>query len=334
VQSAWQLGVYRFLLGAGEGGCFPGVTKGVTEWFPKRERALAIGIAIGGASLGGFVAPPLTAWLVGLGGWRLAFLVSGLAGALWVAAWWVFYDTPGRSRWVTDEEQVLIAAGQDEGPGAAKAPAEPLRELLSRRDVWGLAAMRFLFDPVFYLYMFWIPEYLNRERGLDIKAIGGLANLPFLALGISNIVGGWASDRLIARGVPALRARKLVMTGAAILTMASSLVATSRTAGMAVALMSVLMFAHGFWITNYVTVISETFDRRSVATVMGLAGLVGTLGGAMANTIIGWVSERYSYLPIWIASGLLYPAALVVLLLTVGRARAKPARPDGGLEEF
>jgi ACS family hexuronate transporter-like MFS transporter len=314
-RSAMQLGVFRFVLGAGEGGCFPGVAKGATEWFPQRERALAIGIAIGGASLGGVAAPPLTVWIVAMAGWRGAFLATGLIGALWVVAWWILYHAPGRSPLVTDEERALIEAGNRSAHVSADAPS--VVELLGRKEVWGMAGMRFIFDPVFYLYMFWIPQYLSQDRGLSLAEIGRLTWIPFLALGVSNVVGGWLSDRLIAGGMSSLKARKLVMAGAALLTISSSTAASAGSVAVAIAIMSLLMFAHGFWITNYVTVISEVFDRRSVATVMGLTGMVGTLGGMTANTAIGFVADHFGFLPVWIASGCLYPLALVVLLITV-----------------
>lgn len=319
-QNALHLGFFRFVLGAGEGGCFPGVAKGATEWFPKRERALAIGIAIGGASLGGVVAPPMTKWLVYAVGWRGTFLATGLFGAVWVALWWIFYRSPARSPFLTAEERRKIETPAETASSPA-APATPLVELLWRRDVWGLALMRLLFDPVFYFYMFWIPKYLNQERGLSLSEIGNLAGIPFLALGVSNILGGWLSDKLIAAGMPSGTARKLVMGAAAALTVSSSLAAFASSAGAAVAMMSVLMFAHGFWITNYVTVISETFDKSSVATVMGIAGMVGAIGGMAANTVIGAVADRFSFLPIWIASGCLYPLAFAVLLMSL-RPRA------------
>jgi len=328
-RNALELGLFRFMLGAGEGGCFPGVTKGATEWFPHRQRALGIGIAIGGSAVGGVVAPPMTVWLVGLMGWRGAFLVTGLIGATWVALWWIFYHAPADSPFLTDEERDLIqppcvADGSARGAVAPQSPPPSVLELLGRRDVWGLSLMRFLVDPVFYFYMFWIPKYLAQERGLSLEEIGRLTWIPFLALGVSNILGGWVSDRLISAGFPAGTARKLVMAAAAGLTVVSSAAAFAGSAMAAVAIMALLMFAHGFWITNYVTVISEIYHKNAVATVMGLSGMVGTVGGMLANTTIGWVADRYSFLPIWIASGCMYPLALAVFLLVV----RSPRRPS------
>lgn len=301
-QNAFQLGFFRFVLGVGEGGCFPGAAKGVAEWFPQRERALAMGIAIGGASLGAVVAPPLTVWLAKLVGWRGVFWATGLMGAAWVVGWWML------SRGAT---------ATTEGPAPVERPS--LMTLMRRGDVWGLALMRFIFDPVFYFYMFWIPKYLYQERGVSQQQIGDLVWIPFLALGISNAAGGWVSDRLIRAGLPALTARKAIMAAAALVTIASSLAGQVKTVPMALAMMSLLMFAHGFWITNYVTLISDRFPKNAVGTVMGFAGTVGALGGILANTGTGWIVDKFSYGPLWLASGVMYPLAFVVLLATIRR---------------
>lgn len=146
-----QLGFYRFLLGFGEGACFPGVAKVASEWFPAKERALAVGIAIGGASLGGVLAPPLTIWLVGLFGWRGAFWATGILGALWVGCWFLFYYAPSKSPHITDEEKGLLQTDVEHShANVADEPVESLGQLFRRRDVQGLALARFLFDPVFY----------------------------------------------------------------------------------------------------------------------------------------------------------------------------------------
>lgn len=326
-RTPFQLGVFRFFLGFGEGACFPGAAKAATEWFPAKERARAVGIAIGGASLGGVLAPPLTVWLVGLCGWRGAFVVTGILGFLWVGLWFLFYHSPSKSPYVMPEEKQLVETEHAPEPVAAALPSpEPTpvesTPLFLRKDVIGLALARFLFDPVFYFYMFWIPKYLHQERGLSLEMIGALTWIPFFALGVSNILGGFASDRLVAAGFPASQARKGVMAVAALLTVSSGLAAFATSPYTAIAMMSLLMFAHGFWITNYVTIIGDTFEKNRVATVMGFTGMVGTIGGMSANTAIGFVVDRFSFLPVWIASGCLYPLALVVLLLLVRKKHA------------
>jgi len=308
VRNALELGLCRFLLGVGEGGCFPGAAKGVAEWFPSHERALAMGVAIGGASLGAVVAPPLTVWLAKLVGWRGVFVSTGLIGAAWVVGWWWL------SRGVVSQPPAA-ARSTPQVPAPETRPA--LLTLLGRLDVWGLALVRFICDPVFYFYMFWIPKYLSAERGASQQQIGDLTWIPFLALGVSNALGGWASDRLLRRGLRALTARRLIMLGAALLTLASSFTGQVKSVELALAMMSLLMFAHGFWITNYVTLIGDRFPQGAVGTVMGFAGTVGALGAILANTSTGWIVDRFSYGPLWLASGFMYPLAFGVLVATV-----------------
>ncbi|MHB8902907.1 MAG: MFS transporter, partial [Thermoguttaceae bacterium] len=310
VQNAVQLASFRFLLGMGEGGCFPGAAKGVAEWFPQRQRALAMGVAIGGSALGAVVAPPLTVWLARALGWRGVFVVTGLIGAGWVALWWLL------------SARVETLHEQSAEPETQKSDTEqvPFVALLARADTWGLALMRFIVDPVFYFYMFWIPKYLSQERGVSLEQIGQVTWIPFLALGVSNIAGGWVSDRMIRSGLPALTARRWIMAAAAALTLSSSLAGRTETLAMAIAMMSLLMLAHGFWITNYVTVISERFPKSAVGTVMGFTGAIGAVGGMLANTAIGRCVDRFSYGPVWMLSGFMYPLAFVVLMTTVRSA--------------
>lgn len=318
VQGVGQLGTFRFLLGVGEGGCFPGAAKGVAEWFSQRERAMAMGVAIGGASLGAVVAPPMTVWLADLFGWRGVFLTTGLIGAAWVLAWWMM--TGG-----------TVGRGPPAGAAANRAQARPrgpedrprFLALMGRVDVWGFAIVRFIVDPVFYFYMFWIPKYLSEERGISQQAIGALSWIPFLALGISNVAGGWLSDRMVRGGFSAHAARKWIMAAAALLTVASGFAGRVKGLEMALAMMSLLMFAHGFWVTNYVTLIGDRFPKGAVGTVMGFSGAIGALGGMFANTAIGLVVDRFSYAPIWIVSGLMYPAAFVVLVATIRGSKGK-----------
>ena len=315
VQNATQLGLARGLLGIGEGGCFPGAAKGVGEWFPPRERALAMGIAIGGASLGAVAAPPLTVWLAEVFGWRGVFITTGLLGASWVIIWCLL------SRRVSGQPR----GNQNKAPSipgaspAVNVPAKhPTLTLLMRRsDFWGLAVVRFIVDPVFYFYMFWIPKYLSQERGASQLAIGALSWIPFLALGISNVSGGWSSDALVRLGWPAFNARRLIMGLAALLTIASSFAGLVGSVNLALGMMALLMFAHGFWITNYVTLISERFPPSAVGTVMGFSGAIGAVGGMLANTAIGAVVDRFSYAPVWLVSGCMYPMAFGVLMLTI-----------------
>jgi len=326
--SALSLGFFRFLLGVGEGGCFPGATKAALEWFPRRERALAVGLANGGSAFGAVVAPPLAVCVSLHFGWRAAFLATGGLDLLWLAAWLFFFRLPRESRFVSAEELQYITESGDGAAGEAMkapgAPAEPLiswAKLLRLKEVWGFALARFLLDPVFYFYMFWIPQYLSQTRHIPIAAIGKLMWIPFLTLGVSNFIAGWTSDRLVRAGWSVNAARKTLLGFGAFLTPFSILCIFAPSAQAAIALMSVLMFAHGFWITNYMTLIGDLFPVKVVGSVVGLSGSAGGVGGILSSLIIGVVVLHGSYSPLFVACGLLYPLGFAVILLAIRSVR-------------
>ena len=314
-QNALHLGVTRFFLGMGDGGCFPGAAKGVTEWFPQKQRAMAMGIAIGGAALGAVIAPPLTVYLTSSFGWRGTFVATGIIGGIWVLVWLIFFHKPDKSPFITKKELALIE--KDKIEKFDKPPKIPIKLILKVRQSWGLITIRFLLDPVFYFFMFWIPKYLSQERGISFERIGELFWIPFLALGISNMIGGWLSDRLIKSGMSANRARKSIMGLAAALTMVVPLTAIVGRVEIAILFMSLFMFAHGFWITNYITIISELFGKHATSTVVGLSGTAGAIAGMLLNPLIGKIVESYSYLPMWVVSGIMYPLGFIILLITI-----------------
>jgi ACS family hexuronate transporter-like MFS transporter len=317
VQSGPQLSAFRFLLGMGEGGCFPGAAKGVLEWFPKRERSLAMGVATtGGSAFGAVLAPPLIVLASRLSGWRGAFIVTGMVGVAWVAAWLLLFRRPEESRLVNEAERRLILGDRETVQSGSQKPF-PFGALLRRADVWGFLTTRFLLDPVFYFYMFWIPQYLHQERGASLDEIGSLSWIPFLTLGISSLLGGSLSDKLVRRGWPAGRTRKTIMAGAAFLTPVSILALYAPSSFWAVSLLGVLMFAHGFWMTNYMTLIGDIFPARTVATLVGLSGTFGGIGGFLSSIAIGRIIEVYSFAPVFIVCGLLYPIGLAIILATV-----------------
>lgn len=296
------LGVSRFFLGAGEGACFPAATKGAVEWAPPHQRALAIGFANGGSAFGAVLAPPLTVWWTSLFGWRGAFLATALLGMLWLIAW------------------QLAFRGLPASAGAPPSRASGgFRALLARPEMRRFMIARFFFDPVFYFYMFWIPQYLSRERGLSLSEIGNLTWIPFFALGVTNIAAGRVSDILVRRGLAPARARLTMMLAAAVLTPASWLASTAGSAGAAIALMSVLMFAHGIWIANYITLIGDTVPAAEVGAAVGLTGTCGGVAGMLSNLVVGPVVDHAGFGPVFLVSALLYPAAW--LILTAGRGR-------------
>jgi ACS family hexuronate transporter-like MFS transporter len=191
-----------------------------------------------------------------------------------------------------------------------------------------LLMARFCFDPVFYFYMFWIPQYLARERGLSLAQIGSLTWIPFLALGVTNIAAGRLSDLLVQRGWRPRRARLTLMLIAALLTPASWLAALAGTPGTAIALMSVLMFAHGIWIANFITLIGDTVAADEVGTAVGLTGTSGGVAGMLSSLAVGAVVDRFSFAPAFFVSAVLYPLAWLIL---VTRGRMPAAARDGVL---
>jgi ACS family hexuronate transporter-like MFS transporter len=298
VYGAVGLGVARFFLGIGEGACFPGVTKGAVEWFPIEQRGVAIGIAIGGSSFGAALAPPLTSWITSLFGWRGAFLSTGTLGMIWVAVWL------GVCRRVSTE-----------GTAAPAADAIPIASLLRRPDVWRVLGARSVFDPVFYFFMFWIPQYLARERGFSLKQIGAWFWVPFLVLGLSNILSGRLSDALVSRGWAPSRARSVLLTVAAFGMTAIWLTPAAPSVKWAIAAMSAVMAAHGLWITNFLGLLSDRFPAGAIATVTGLTGTSGGLTGALSGLCIGPVVDRYGFRPVFLAAGVAYLFALLLLPL-------------------
>jgi ACS family hexuronate transporter-like MFS transporter len=291
------LGAARLLLGAGEGPAIPGAIKGAVEWMDPRRRGLAVGLATSGASLGSMIAPPLVVWTASHLGWRGAFAATAALGAIWLTAWLLaFRGLP------------VTAASP-----ATLRPNSRWRPLLARPEVRRLLAARFCFDPVYYFYMFWIPQYLSKERGMSLAAIGALIWIPFVALEIANLAAGQASDLCVARGWPRRRARMTLMLVAALLTPASFFVALAGTPAFAIALMAVLMFAHGIWITNFMTLIGDTVDSDDVATTVGLTGFCGGIAGMLSNLVIGPVVDHWSFTPIFLVSAVVYPLAWLIL---------------------
>jgi ACS family hexuronate transporter-like MFS transporter len=292
-----SLGLARFFLGVGEGPAIPGAIKGAVEWMDPKRRGIAVGLATSGAAVGSVVAPPLTVWTAQHLGWRGAFAATAALGAAWLLAW------------------VLAFRGLPHA--ATMAPKDRAtsswRALVARPEVRRLLAARFCFDPVFYFYMFWIPQYLSKERGMSLTAIGALIWIPFVALEIANIGAGQASDMIVARGWPRRRARLTLMLIAALLTPASFFAALAGTPTVAIALMSVLMFAHGIWITNFMTLVGDTVDSGDVATTVGLTGFCGGIAGMLSNLVIGPVVDHYSFTPIFLASAVVYPLAWLIL---------------------
>jgi MFS transporter, ACS family, hexuronate transporter len=314
--SVLQFGAFRFLLGVGEGGAFPGAIKAVTDWVPKRKQALANGIAIGGSALGAVIAPPLCVYLMVKIGWRGVFLITSAIGFIWVLGW-LIVTRRGKEQLIDSTKNQIVtesAVNKNINKGT-------LIKILRVREVWVFIAMRFLLDPILYFYMFWIPKYLNETRGLSIAGIGNLFWIPFLALGISNILGGWISDMIFLKTSDLNIARRTVMGAAAILMLPVLLVKIAPTAGIVIFILSVAFFAHGLWITNYITSIGDVFGSKVTSTIIGLSGTAGAISAFVINPVIGLIITKISYNPMWIYAGLMYSVVFIGFIISIPRIK-------------
>lgn len=307
----------RFFLGLGEGGHWPAAIKGIAEWFPRQERAFGIGIINTGATLGSALAPPLVVWLQLSFGWRATFVATGLLGFLWLAAWMLCYQTPGHHRWLNAEELTFIQKGESDT--ANHVPVVGWLALLRNRKVFGIVLARFLGDPVWWLFLVWLPLYLYRARGLSLKTIGLSAWIPFLLADAGALSGGWFSGWLVRRGWRPARARGAAIAVATVLAPFGALIGTVRSEAAAIALISVTLFAFQFWVNNVQTLASDFFPTETVASVSGLAGTGAGIGAMIFTFSTGWIVDRLGYSPVLAISGFFIPFATITLAIFCGQ---------------
>lgn len=320
VRSLSGLSVVRFLLGFGEAGNWPGAAKVVAEWFPIRERALGMAIFNSGAAIGSIIAPPLIVWLQLRYGWQATFLITGTSGFLWLALWLVCYRTPAQHRWLTEKERALISAGQqDDAAQTDERAAKPgWGELLRYRQVWGLVLARLLVDPVWWLYITWLPLFLHKVHGFDLKQIGLFAWVPYVAADAGSLLGGFTSGWLIKRGWSVHAARRATIGLAALLMPAGILAARTHDPLLALALIGLVLFGFQFWINNVQTLPGDFFADHTVASVAGLGGVGAGVGSMIFILMTGWIADHFSYTPVLTAAGLLPLLGTAVLFVLTG----------------
>ncbi|MEI6751782.1 MAG: MFS transporter [Paludibacter sp.] len=298
-----QLIFFRFILGIGEGACFPGVIKAVIEWIPLKKRSLATGIGIGGSAIGAVIAPLLCLSMLDSVGWRKLFLVSPVISFVWIGCW-LFLNNTKNSKY-----KLKVVEPETESYNSDKIKKYSFLDVLKSKNAWIFITMRAMLDPIFYFLMFWIPKFMHESRGISLELIGKLFWIPFLALGLSNILGGYVSDKIFKKTNNLNIARKLPMIVAAVITMSVLFVPNIESAYGVIALITLFLFAHGLWITNYSTAIGDVFGNKATSTVVGLTGTFGALAGFLATGVIGYVVTNYSYNPLWLWAGLMYPFA-------------------------
>ena len=316
-RTALQLSFFRFLLGAAEPANFPAGLKAVSEWFPMRERALAVGIFNAGTAVGGAFAVPVVSFIALRWGWRWAFVGTGALGFVWVAAWALLYRLPQDHPRLGAAERALIFGEGSSGGEPRTEPTVSVRQVLRMRAAWGCILARALTDPISYFLNFWIPKYLQAERGFTLAALGRYGWIPFAALAAGNIFSGAVPRWLISRGWPLDRARKATMLGVSCaMPILCFLVTRVESQAWALAVVSALFFGHAAW--GNITLPTEVFPRHAVGTVTGLGGALGGLMGVLTQLAIGWVVQNLSFAPIFAAISVAYLLALALVQLLIG----------------
>jgi ACS family hexuronate transporter-like MFS transporter len=321
---AWSIGLrslsaFRFLLGLGEAGNWPGAAKTVGEWFPARQRAFGMAIFNSGAAIGSIVAPPVIVGLYGyFGHWQPVFIVTGLLGFVWLAVWWLVYDKPETHKWLTAAELAVIREDDTPANGGINEQPPGWLELLKYRQTWAIIVSRFLVDPIWWLYITWLPLFLYQVHGFDLKQIGLFAWVPYVAADAGSLFGGWLSGFLIGRGWTVNAARKVAIGFAALLMPAGIAAAYATSSMAALVLIGVVLFGFQVWINNVQTLPSDFFPSKAVGSVAGLGGTGAGIGSMIFIFSTGWVVDNFSYTPVLVAAGLLAPIGTIVLFALAG----------------
>jgi MFS transporter, ACS family, aldohexuronate transporter len=318
-RTAAQFSALRAVLGFGEAGNWPGAAKMVGEWFPVRERALGMGIFNTGAAVGGALSPPIVAALALAYGWRVTFILTGALGFIWLALWLVLYRSPVTHPWITAAERAHILDGAAREPASEPVWRPGWLHLLTYRQTWAVVMGRFITDPIWWLYIFWLPSYLQEARGFSLQQVGQSAWLPFLAGGIGALSGGYASGALISRGWSVDRARKIVMIGGALLTSAGILAMRATDPWVALGWMALVLFGFQVWVNNLQTLPSDFFPGSAVGSVFGLGGAAAALASVLFTWGTGRVVDAFGYTPVFLVAAVLGPLGLIVTLGLAGR---------------
>jgi ACS family hexuronate transporter-like MFS transporter len=320
--SVLGFGFARFMLGLGESGNFPAGIKTVTEWFPKKERALATGIFNSGTNIGAIIAPLTVPWVAVHLGWRWAFVFTGFFSATWLVCWLLFYRRP-------DEHPRLSAAELQYIQSDPVEPSThiPWLKLLPHRQTWAFVLGKFLTDPIWWFYLFWLPKYLNATHGLTLVGLGPPLVAIYVAADVGSVGGGWLSSSLIKHGWSANRARKTAMLICALAVIPVMFVSRIGQLWPVVGIIGLATAAHQGWSCNMFTLASDMFPRRAVASVVGVGGFGGAVGGMCIASFTGFLLQlTHSYVPIFFVAGSSYIFALLLIQLLA--PRLEPAHID------
>lgn len=299
----------RFALGIGESGNFPAGLKAVAEWFPQRERAFATGLFNAGSNIGAIVTPLIVPVITLSLGWRWAFILTGLLSVVWLIVWLTMYKRPRQHPRVTTSELLLI---ESDPPDTEKKTS--WTQLLRYRETWAYAIGKFLIDPIWWMFLFWLPDFFSKRYHLDLKSFGPPLVAVYILSDVGSIAGGWLSSFLIKHGISVNVARKVTMLICSILVLPIMFAMYADNLWTAVGIVGLATAAHQAFSANLYTLPSDVFPRRAVASVVGIGGMLGGVGGMLMAKYAGWVLERIgSYTPIFVVAGTVYLIALLVI---------------------
>lgn len=292
VKSTFGFGAARAVLGLGEAGNFPAAVKAVAEWFPKKERALATGIFNSGTSIGAVAAPILVPWLLGAYGWQEAFIITGALGFIWLIFWWFLYEVPSRQKRLSAAEFEYIHSDNEADTSATDKPIK-WASLLKLKQTWVFIIGKFLTDPIWWFFLFWLPSYFATTFSLDLKKPSIHLVVVYTATTFGSIGGGYLSSYLIKKGWAPLRARKIALLIVAFAVLPIMIAQFATNVWVAVGIISVAAAAHQAWSSNIFTIVSDLFPKRAVSSVVGMGGFVGSMGSTLFPLLVGALLDYY-----------------------------------------
>lgn len=315
---------FRFLLGLGEAGNWPGATKSNAEWFPVKERAFAQGIFNSGASMGAVISAPLIAFLYSIFGWQFTFVILGVLGLLWIVPWWIINKKlPNEHPWITEEERKFILSGQLEENESNKHNDRVLswKELFQYKQSWSVLISRFFLDPIWWLFVFWLPIYLADQFGFDIKQIGLFAWVPYIGAAFGSLFGGWLSGYFISKGWSVNKARKFTIALGGIIMLPSLLLtAVAATPLIAVLLIALILFGFQISIGNIQTLPSDFYSGKSVGSLAGLGGTTAAIGVVITTYFVPVITTQ-SYIPFFVLGAILVPLGILSVYIFGGEIK-------------
>ena len=316
--SLFQFAAARFCLGLGEAGSFPASIKAVAEWFPKRERAFATGLFNSGTNVGAIATPLIVPWITYRFGWRMAFIATGGLGFIWIVAWLSLYRRPEESRFLSTQELAYIQnERREDGERREKVP---LATLFTLRQAWAVALGKFFTDPIWWMYLFWMPDFLSRNLKLDLRGMALPLFVIYTGASVGSVSGGWLSSFLLKIGWSLNASRKTALLACALAVTPIMFASRTTNAWLAISLIALAAGAHQGWSANLYTLASDMFPKTAVASVVGFGTMLGSIGGMCIAKMVGYILQSTgSYVLIFILAGVAYLIALAFVQALVPR---------------